>query len=349
SSASALSQSVAAGSGNNHQVVVSGLNQNSVYYFQAVGVDNLGLEKKSAVISVKTTYDWNIVNFAGTSAVDSVSVSFSTPDFSTAGEVRWGLTAEALSNVVNAGSGNDHSATISGLSDDTLYYFQAAARDENSLSKASGVVAIRTEKKPVAPTPLPVWTMSGFAGTAAKNSVSVSYKTSEYATIGKFRYGLSESALSQQVVDAAAVKDHSAEISGLTADTLYYFQAESTDDFGQVQTSAVVAIRTLPETVTEPTPIGNWELKSFDATTTAHDMSVIWATPGAETKATILIGLSADDLSARTVEVNGYADRHLVSVAGLNADTTYFVKVIAADKNGRTVESTILMKKTKAE
>jgi hypothetical protein len=59
--------------------------------------------------------------------------------------------------------------------------------------------------------------------------------------------------------------------------------------------------------------------------------------------------LSANDLSARTVEVSSYADRHLVPVTGLSADTTYFVKVIAADKNGRTVESTILMKKTKAQ
>jgi hypothetical protein len=348
-SANALTQVAAAGTGNEHSVLVNGLNQNTTYYFQAVGKDDLGLEKKSNVISVKTTYDWNILNFAGTAAVDSVSVSFRTPDFSTAGQVRWGLTAESLGNVVNAGSGFDHAATIAGLSADTIYYFQAVAKDENGLGKASGVVAIRTEKKPVEPTPLPVWTMSGFAGNATKNSVSVSYKTAEYATVGKVRYGLSENALNQEVNESAAVNDHSAVITGLSPDTLYYFQAEAKDEFGQVQTTSAVAIRTLPEAVTEPTPIGNWELRSFDATTTANSMSLIWATPGAETKATIKVGLSADNLTVLNQEVTQYADTHVVTVSGLNADTIYYVKVIAADKNGRTVESVVLMKKTKAQ
>ena len=348
-SANALNMSAAAGTGNNHQVLVSGLSQNTVYYFQAVGKDDLGLEKKSNVIAVKTTYDWNILNFAGTPAVDSVSVSFRTPDFSTVGQVRWGLTAEALSNVVAAGNGNDHAAVIAGLSADTLYYFQAVATDENGLGKASGVVAIRTEKKPEDPAPLPVWTMSGFAGNATKNSVNVSYKTTEYATIGKVRYGLAANALNQEVSESAAVNDHAALIEGLSPDTLYYFQAEAKDDHNQVQTTSVVAIRTLPDTTpVDPTPIGNWEVKSFDATTTARTMTVIWATPGADTKATIQIGLSVDNLTLRSDEVASYSDTHVVTLSGLNPDTNYYVKVVATDKNGRTMESTVLMKRTKA-
>jgi len=351
SAANALSMSVAAGTGNDHQVNVIGLNQNTTYYFQAVGKDDLGLEKKSNVIAVKTTYDWNIQSFTGTPAVDSVNVSFRTPDFSTTGQVRWGLTAESLGNVVNAGNGFDHAANITGLSADTLYYFQAVAIDENGLGKASGVAAIRTDKKPVEPTPMPVWTMSGFVGTSTKNSVSVSYETSEYATIGKVRYGLSASALTQVVTDAAATKSHGATVTGLTPDTLYYFQAEASDEFGQTQTTAPVAIRTLPEsTVTDPTnPVGNWEIKSFDATTTVNSMTLIWATAGANTKATIQLGLSADDLSLRSVEVNQYSDTHVVTISGLNADTIYYVKVIAADQSGKTKESIVLMKKTKAQ
>jgi len=143
------------------------------------------------------------------------------------------------------------------------------------------------------------------------------------------------------------VKDHAFNVAGLTADTLYYFQAVSVDDHNQEKRSAVVAIRTLADEPTDPPPVGTWEVQGFDATTTSNSADVIWQTPGAVTKATLMIGLSATDLTHRSIAIDEYRESQLVNVTGLAKSTNYYFKVIAVDKNGRTMESTVLFKRTK--
>lgn len=337
-----------AGTSENHAVTVNGLNANTVYYFQAVNRDDLGVEKRSAVISVRTINDWNISDFTGTSTQETVTVNWNTLGYNTNGKVLWGSAPNALSGVVNsAGPATAHSATVGGLSPDTIYYFQAVSNDDLGLVRASAVVAIRTQAKPVDPPVLPEWEISDFDGTATIHSVNVSWKTADYATSGTILWGTSETALTSQMAGGAAVKDHAFTVSGLTADTLYYFQAVSVDDHNQVKRSAVVAIRTLADEPTDPPPVGNWEVQGFDATTTSNSADVIWQTPGAVTKATLMIGLSATDLTHRSIAIDDYRESQLVNVTGLNPSTSYYFKVIAVDKNGRTMESTVLFKRTK--
>jgi hypothetical protein len=88
-------------------------------------------------------------------------------------------------------------------------------------------------------------------------------------------------------------------------------------------------------------------VQGFDATTTANSADVIWQTPGAVTKATLLIGLDANNLNHRSIAIDDYRESQLVNVTGLAKSTNYYFKVIAVDKNGRTVESTVLFKRTK--
>jgi len=336
--------------GNNHALTVSGLNANTTYYFQAVGLDDQGLEKKSSVIAVRTLVDWAITGFNGTATQDSVSVSWRTAEYATSGRVVWGNSAETLTGRVNsAGPSSDHSASVNGLSPDTLYYFQAISSDEFGLTKASEVVAIRTQAKPVDPPVKPEWEMTDFSGHADKTYVSIGWKTSAYATTGSVRWGTSETNLNNVVDEGATLRDHAVLVSGLTPDTLYYFQAVSTDDHGQVKSSPVAAVRTLADDPTPPPPVGNWEIVGFDSTTTPTTADVIWRTPGAVTKATVKVGLTADNLNHMSVVVDTFADTHLVPVNGLNPDTVYYLQVIAVDSSGRTKESVVIMKRTKVQ
>jgi hypothetical protein len=327
----------------NHTVTVTGLNPNTTYYFQAVNSDDLGLVKQSDVIAVKTLVDWNITGFSGTSTQNSVSVGWSTLEYATNGKVFWGSTAESLSNeLATNGPVINHSATITGLTPDTVYYFRAVASDEFGNNKASGVVAIKTQA-----IPKPVWEMTDFTGLATKNSVSVGWKTSAYATTGKILWGTSENSLTNELSEGAAFTNHALLVNGLTPDTLYYFQAVSIDDFGQEKRTAVIAVRTLVDDVVDPNPIPNWEIVGFDVGTQINSADVIWRTPGAVTKATIKYGTNAQNLN-QVVEVTEYLETHIVNVEGLTESTTYYFQVIAVDKNGRTVESVIVMKRTKA-
>jgi hypothetical protein len=347
-SADALVNSAPAGSGNAHGAVVSGLSANTTYYFQAVSRDNLGVEKHSDVISLHTVNDWSITGFSGVAGQDNVAVSWQTLDYATGGKVLWGSSPDSLSHTVTIpGVANDHSANVAGLDPDTLYYFQAVSSDDLGVNRASEVVAIRTQAKPIDPPPAPVWNISDLNTVASTNGVNVTWSTSGYATSGKVLWGTSENALVNEAPEGAVVKDHSVTITGLSADTLYYVQAVSVDDFNQEQRSAVVAVRTLADEPTDPPPVSDWEVKGFDATTTATGADVIWQTPGAMTKATLMIGLSPDDLSYRSIVLDEFAESQLVGVTGLSASTNYYFKVVAVDANGRTVESTVLFKRTK--
>jgi hypothetical protein len=351
SSAAALNNNMnSAIVGNNHSLTVNGLNANTTYYFQAVGLDDQGLQKRSAVIAVRTLVDWALTGFNGASTQNSVSVSWKTAEYATSGRVVWGNSAEALANSANSnGPSSEHSATINGLSPDTLFYFQAISSDEFGLTKASEVVAIRTQARPVDPPVKPEWEMTDFSGHADKTYVSIGWKTSAYATAGTVRWGISETNLNNVIEEGAYVRDHAVLVNGLTPDTLYYFQAVSIDDHGQVKTSAVTAVRTLADDPTPPPPVGNWEIVGFDSTTTPTSADVIWRTPGAATKATLKVGLAADNLNHRSVAIDTFADTHLVPVTGLSPDTVYYLQVIAVDSNGRTIESVVIMKRTKLQ
>jgi hypothetical protein len=342
-SANALSHQVNEGaSGNDHSVTVTGLTPDTDYYFQAVSKDSQNNEKRSLVIMVHTAADWVIAGFAGTSTQTEVVLGWTTAGYSTDGKVFWGTTDTNLNNVqADSVVGEAHGATVTGLNPDTVYYFQAASVDSDGIEKRSEVVAIRTQQ-----IPLPTWEIGNFSGTSTINSATLTWDTSQYATSGKILWGTDANNLSNAVNEVGTGTSHSVTVNGLASDTLYYFQAVSTDDLGQVKSSSVITVRTMIDPVQNPP--ANWVIVSFDGTTTTTQANLIWQTPGAQTKATIKVGLAADDLTLMSVAVDNFAETHLVAIPGLTPDTVYYFQVIAADSNGRTVESAVITKRTKA-
>ncbi len=342
-SAANLNLQAAATSANglDHSVNVNGLSPATNYYFQAVATDGNGAEKRSAVVMIRTLNDWVIGGFAGTSEQTSVSVAWNTNGYGTSGRVFWGATDTTLTNVVaDAASGESHSVTVNGLNPDTVYYFQASSVDSDGIEKRSNVVAIRTQA-----IPLPTWEITNFGGTSTVNSATLAWSTAQYNTSGKIVWGDSLATMNNEVSETGSGTSHSVTVNGLAADTIYYFQAVATDDRGQQKSSDVIAVRTMQDPITNPP--ANWVIVGFDGTTTSSQANLIWQTPGAQTKATIKVGLTAADLTYRTVSVNDYNDTHVVGVTGLAADTTYFFQVIAVDSSGRTVESVVISKRTK--
>ena len=343
SAANLSHEAASAGNGTSHSVSVSGLSPGTDYYFQAVSADDLGGEKASNVILVRTADDWAITGFAGQSTQTSVSLAWTTPGFATNGVVFWGDSEAALNNVANDGAnGTSHGLTVNGLNPDTLYYFQASSTDSDGFEKRSAVVAIRTQQ-----IPLPTWSISAFTGTSTKDSVTLSWNTDQYATTGYVLWGTTLDGVTTRVNGGGAATSHSITVGGLQPDTLYYFVAVATDDRGQEKHSDVIAVRTMQDDVVIPPT--NWVISGFDGTTTPNQANLIWQTPGAQTTAVIKVGLSADDLTYMSVNVTESLDTHIVGVTGLDPDTNYFFQVIATDSAGRTVESVVISKRTKAQ
>jgi len=341
-SAGNLAQQVAhVGAGTAHSVTLTGLTPSTDYFFKAVSQDGQGGEKVSNVILVRTVDDWSVTGFAGQSTQSAVAVTWTTPGYSTSGRVFWGASDSSLTNVVTDSiQGSSHGATISGLNPDTLYYVQASSIDGEGVEKRSGVVAIRTQQ-----IPLPEWSISNFAGTSTLNSATLTWNTPQYATTRKVLWGDSLTSVGTEVIGAGSGTSHSVTVNGLQPDKLYYFVAVSGDDRGQEKSSDVIAIRTMKDDVVVPP--SNWVITGFDGTTTPNQANLIWQTPGAQSTATIKVGLTADDLTYMTVNVTTAQETHIVGVPGLDANTQYFFQVIASDSAGRTVESVIIAKKTK--
>ncbi|MGE3261637.1 MAG: fibronectin type III domain-containing protein [Bacteriovoracia bacterium] len=336
--------------GTSHGVSVTGLTANTTYYFQAVGTDDLGSVKRSEVIALRTVTDWSLTGFSGTSTIDSVHVAWQTAEYATSGKVLWGLSADALTNAQGDGvTGTSHGVDINGLNEDTIYYFQAVSRDNYALEKQSAVIAIRTAKKPVDPTPLPVWDISDFSGFATTTSVTINWRTDGYATSGAVLWGTASGALHNEVPETGAGFAHSVNVSGLTPDTLYYFKVVARDDQGQEKQSVEIPVRTMAVVTPDPDPTPTWSVSAFDGTTTPNSATLIWQTPGALTKATVKVGTSPTSLNLQAVSVDTFAETQLMSVTGLSPNTAYYFQVIAVDKNGHTVESVVLMKRTKAQ
>ncbi|MGZ3653998.1 MAG: fibronectin type III domain-containing protein [Bdellovibrionota bacterium] len=325
-----------------HNFTVTGLTPNTTYFFQAVASDDRGQTHSSGVVAVATLPVplpvWTLDNFVGVPTQTTMALSFTTSAYSTTGKVLWGTTAGNLNQSTASDSSptTSHSFTVSGLTANTTYYFQAVATDDRGQTHQSAVTAFTT-----LPVPLPVWTLTGFAGTPSVTSVALSFSTAEYATTGKVLWGTSASNLSQSTAsDASPVNAHSFTVTGLTPNTTYFFQAIASDDRGQTHQSAVISFTTLPS--------ATWALTGFDGTATSNSVSLIWQTGTVATSAVVHVGLSASDLSFMTVNVPTFATSHVQTVTGLNPNTTYFFQVTATDGNRTTISSGIISKTTKA-
>ena len=61
---------------------------------------------------------------------------------------------------------------------------------------------------------------------------------------------------------------------------------------------------------------------------------MIWQTPGAQTRGVLHVGLSATDLTWKTLEAKDFKDFQLVEVTGLEPNTAYFFQVEVFDRDG---------------
>ncbi|MCO5144245.1 MAG: fibronectin type III domain-containing protein, partial [Oligoflexia bacterium] len=330
------------GSANQHIVHLNGLNANTVYYLQAEAQDANGRTKRTNVIAVRTLLDpddpaFVIQGLDAQATEREISLSWNTGDAETNATVLVGLSPDDLSFHVGQviDFKKNHTYLVEGLNPNTTYYLQVIAKNRAGTSRSSQVIEVKT---------LSDWTIEHIQTNASKNSIQVNWNTGSEQAKGLVRWGLDENNLNNTIAVNDFATEHGVMIAGLQPDTLYYLQVEAIDRINRTETSIVYTVQTLPDVVAPP-----FEIKGFDGTTTVNAASLIWQTPGVPTVATLYVGLSADDLTYRVIEVSDYKESHLVGVAGLSANTDYFFKLVARNQSGFTVESEVIRKRTKSE
>ncbi len=197
---------------------------------------------------------------------------------SSAATITW-TTSQAASSQVEYGTtaaygsltpldGNpvtSHSVGLSGLAANTLYHYRVISANGNG-SSTSGDYTFTTSGPPqISNVQATNITAAGATITWATNAPADS----------QVRYGLTSSYGSQTTLDPNAVTSHSVTLSGLTANTLYHYQAVSANAYGSAQSADYTFTTADPVTEividnTDPgwsntSPSGSWSVGTSSA------------------------------------------------------------------------------------
>lgn len=189
------------------------------------------------------------------------------------------------------------------------------------------------------------------------SSSVISWDTDMNAT-SKVYFGTStplDLEIAETISDNARVREHSMSLSDLEANTTYYFVVESSLNAEQsnkdkhASSSVEMSFTTLAEADVEDTtaPV----LSDFNVSDITVDGAVVnWET-NEDASSKVYFGTEANlDLEvAMTASVEGFVSDHSVSLADLEADTTYYVVVESADEAGNVSISAEQSFKTLAE
>jgi len=152
-------------------------------------------------------------------------------------------------------------------------------------------------------------------------SAKISWTTDEKSD-SLVKYGTEAGNLNFTVYDAAMVFSHSLVLEDLPAGTTYYYEVQSMDASGNVNTSSG-AFTTLPDTKAPLISNVNAEANSSSAT-------ISWNTD--EVSDTCVRYSINPDLSGAVQKYNAsLTDTHFIELTNLTPETTYYYEVLSAD------------------
>ena len=228
-------------------VTVTGLTNGNTYYFRVAAKNAIGTGANSAVSAVVTpgtTVPGAPTGLTRTSGRGSVALSWTAPadnggraitdyvvQYSTSRTGGWTTFADGVSTATTA--------TVTGLTNGTVYYFRVAATNSNGTGPYSTIsTGVRpTAVVPGAPTAVSgtarnrsvalTWTAPGDNGGSAITDYMVQYSTSNTGPWTSFVDGVSTATI--------------ATVTGLTNGTLYYFRVAAKNAIGTGPYSTVSA------------------------------------------------------------------------------------------------------------
>ncbi len=152
-------------------------------------------------------------------------------------------------------------------------------------------------------------------------SAKISWTTDEKSD-SLVKYGTEAGNFDSRVYDAAMVFNHSLVLEALPAGTTYYYEVQSKDAAGNVNTSSG-AFTTLPDT---KAPL----ISNVSAEANSSSATISWNTD--EVSDTGIRYSINPDLSGAVQKYNtSRTDTHFIELTGLTPETTYYYEVLSAD------------------
>jgi len=313
---------------NNYYCTVTGLSSGTTYYYRIRSVNSAGITINSNVITVTTVLDAPVA----TAATDVGYGPFT---------AHWNSVAGATSYRIDVSTSSDFSSTtyytnytVNGTSViigtavglNTMYYYRVRAVGVSGTSANSNVITTMTLASPpdahaatnITPNSFQAnWTIGSNVGGGGRLDVATDLNFINFLPgyQDKQTYGYT-----------------SANISGLSSGTTYYYRLRSVNALGYASgNSGVITVTTLPDA-----PVAT-------AATSIIPNSFIanWSTVVGASSYRLDVALTSD-FSNMTYYNNYYVDSNSNSVTGTSPNTTYYYRVRAVDASGVSVNSNII-------
>ncbi len=324
-----------------HSVAITGLSANTLYYYQIRSTDSAG---NSTVDNNGGLY-YNFTTSADSTAPTITVVTAAVVDLHSA-TITW-TTSESATSLVEYSTNADlsnststtivtdlrtkHSVIVSGLTLNTTYYYRVKSKDaanNERISPASSPYGSFTTSNAKEDLTAPVITVSPSAGSITQTGATITWTTDENST-SLVDYGTTTQLGSLAGQAGDSVTSHSVVLTGLSANTLYYYQIRSTDSAGNSTVDnnggiyynfTTSADSTAPTITSVAAPVVD-----------LHSATITWTT---SESATSLVEYSTNaDLSgsSQTVIITDLRTKHSVIVSGLTLNTTYYYRVKSKD------------------
>jgi hypothetical protein len=244
------------------------------------------------------------------------------------GGVKYGDSYPLVSSVAETGYGTRHSVTVSGLAADATYLVSVYAVDHTGNGPTtSKVISLHT--KPAPDTTAPYVTEGPTVTAAGPDSATIQWRTDEPAQ-GQVSYGTTN-LLGSAAAESGFNTSHSVKITGLTAQTGYYFKVSATDIAGNgPRESGMSSFKTaaLPDTTAPVVVEGPMVVNISDTGAT-----VLWKTDEPSTSTVI----SYDGANYGFFSDNTLSNTHSITLTGLRGASSYSYKVSSTDGSGNTM------------
>ncbi len=252
------------------------------------------------------------------------------------GAIEYGLTSAYGSTTAQTPIASlEHAQTLTGLIAGTIYHYRIAATDSAGAISRSANRSITTAEKPILidndPPAIAGITVSGISASTA----TIALSTNEPST-ARIEYGTTEQYGSVATSGDEFAVNHSIVLTGLSANTTYYYRVIAEDVAGNTNTSLANEILTAPlpikKTITpiiEPLAI----IDPFASDIATSTIKIAWQTNKAS-DGVLWYGADIPNTSSPSLASNSTS--HSVVIKNLQPGTNYSYRIAATTVAGET-------------